>query len=70
MRNPINIAVKFRARREAHRPDHFHIIHHLMTEMQELQQPYQTGGYTMKAIADEFGVHYATVSRIVQKAEK
>lgn len=31
---------------------------------------YQTGGYTMKAIADEFGVHYATVSRIVQKAEK
>lgn len=31
---------------------------------------YQTGGYTMKAIANEFGVHYATVSRIVKKAEK
>lgn len=29
---------------------------------------YQTGNYTMKAIADEFGVHYATVSRIVKKA--
>lgn len=30
---------------------------------------YQTGDYTMKAIADEFGVHYATVSRIVKKVE-
>jgi putative transposase len=30
---------------------------------------YQTGDYTMKAIADEFGLHYATVSRIVKKAE-
>ncbi|WP_090415627.1 transposase [Nitrosomonas halophila] len=29
---------------------------------------YQTGDYTMKAIADEFGLHYATVSRIVKKA--
>jgi putative transposase len=28
---------------------------------------YQTGDYTMKAIADEFGLHYATVSRIVKK---
>ncbi|MGG7054278.1 hypothetical protein [Nitrosomonas sp. ANs5] len=27
---------------------------------------YQTGDYTMKAIADEFGLHYATVSRIVK----
>ena len=31
---------------------------------------YQTGDYTMKAIADEFGLHYATVSRIVKGAEK
>jgi REP element-mobilizing transposase RayT len=31
---------------------------------------YQTGDYTMKAIADEFGVHYATVSRVVKKTEK
>jgi putative transposase len=29
---------------------------------------YLTGDYTMKAIADEFGLHYATVSRIVKKA--
>jgi len=28
---------------------------------------YETGDYTMKAIADEFGVHYATVSRVVKK---
>lgn len=28
---------------------------------------YQSGDYTMKAIADEFGLHYATVSRIVKK---
>ena len=31
---------------------------------------YQTGDYTMKAIADEFGVHYATISRVVKKAER
>lgn len=29
---------------------------------------YQTGDYSMKAIADEFGLHYATVSRIIKKA--
>jgi putative transposase len=29
---------------------------------------YQTGDYTMKAIADEFGLHYATVSRTVKKS--
>ncbi|SDZ01617.1 hypothetical protein [Nitrosomonas halophila] len=28
---------------------------------------YQTGGYTMKAIAGEFWLHYVTVSRIVEK---
>lgn len=31
---------------------------------------YQTGDYTMKQIADEFGLHYATVSRVVKEAEK
>ena len=30
---------------------------------------YFSGGYTMKAIADEFGVHYATVSRAVKQIE-
>ncbi|WP_083399583.1 helix-turn-helix domain-containing protein [Nitrosomonas cryotolerans] len=30
---------------------------------------YQTGDYTMKQIADEFGLHYTTVSRIIKKAE-
>jgi hypothetical protein len=31
---------------------------------------YQTGDYTMKEIADAFGLHYATVSRVVKKVEK
>ncbi|MGB9094011.1 MAG: hypothetical protein WCB93_07840 [Gallionella sp.] len=30
---------------------------------------YATGDYTMQAIADYFGVHYATVSRTVRKGE-
>jgi REP element-mobilizing transposase RayT len=30
---------------------------------------YRSGDYTMKAIADWFGVHYATVSRVLKKAE-
>lgn len=31
---------------------------------------FSSGGYTMKAIADEFGVHYSTVSRAVMQFEK
>jgi REP element-mobilizing transposase RayT len=31
---------------------------------------YHTGDYTMKQIADEFGLHYATVSRVIKKVEK
>jgi len=30
---------------------------------------YQTGDYTMNAIAQAFGVHYSTVSRAVKRAE-
>jgi putative transposase len=30
-------------------------------------QAYATGCYSMKEIAQAFGVHYATVSRIVKK---
>ena len=30
---------------------------------------YASGDYTMKAIAAHFGVHYATVSRAVKRAE-
>jgi REP element-mobilizing transposase RayT len=30
---------------------------------------YASGGYTMKAIGDHFGLHYSQVSRIIQKAE-
>jgi REP element-mobilizing transposase RayT len=31
---------------------------------------YRTGGYSMKEIGDAFGVHYATVSRAVRRAEE
>jgi len=31
---------------------------------------YATGDYTLQAIADHFGVHYATVSRAVKKGEE
>ncbi|WP_143032405.1 hypothetical protein [Nitrosomonas sp. Nm33] len=31
---------------------------------------YQMGDYTMKQISDEFGLHYAIVSRVIKKAEK
>ena len=30
---------------------------------------YRSGDYTMKEIADWFGVHYSTVSRALKKAE-
>jgi predicted DNA binding protein len=30
---------------------------------------YVSGAYTMKAIAEYFGVHYSTVSRAVRRAE-
>ncbi|MGD8641076.1 MAG: helix-turn-helix domain-containing protein, partial [Gammaproteobacteria bacterium] len=30
---------------------------------------YLSGGYTMKAIAEAFNVHYATVSRAVKLSE-
>ena len=35
-----------------------------------MARAYLTGDYTMKQIADHFGVHYATVSRAVKKAEE
>lgn len=31
---------------------------------------YQTGDYSMKQIAHEFGVHYATVSRAIKKMDR
>jgi transposase len=32
-----------------------------------MAQAFATGAFTMSAIADAFGVHYATVSRAVRK---
>ena len=35
-----------------------------------MAQAYLTGDYTLKSIAEHFGVHYATVSRAVRKYEQ
>ena len=32
-----------------------------------IEQAYATGRYSMKQIAQAFGVHYATVSRVLKK---
>ena len=35
-----------------------------------MSMAYRSGDYTMKAIADYFKVHYATVSRAVAESER
>jgi putative transposase len=35
-----------------------------------MAQAFATGAFTLRAIADAFGVHYATVSRVVRKEKK
>ena len=40
-----------------------------MTNNRPWLSAYLSGGYTMKAIAAEFGVHYATFSRAVKHYE-
>jgi transposase len=39
------------------------------TRNQAMYDAFRSGHYTLKAIADYFGVHYATVSRVVSKLE-
>lgn len=39
-------------------------------QKEAMARAYESGGYTMKEIADFFNVHYATVSRAVRLAEK
>ncbi|MCW5623552.1 MAG: transposase [Burkholderiales bacterium] len=34
-----------------------------------IAQAYRSGGYTMKQIAEHFGLHYATVSRVIKAEE-
>ncbi|MCP4375622.1 MAG: helix-turn-helix domain-containing protein [bacterium] len=31
---------------------------------------YKSGGYTLKEIADHYGLHYSTVSRIVKRMRR
>jgi transposase len=34
-----------------------------------MAQAYRSGGYSLKAIADHFGVHYSTVSRALGRTQ-
>ena len=43
--------------------------HRYQSRQHAMATAYATGAYTMKAIADYFGVHYSTVSRAVKQAE-
>jgi putative transposase len=55
-----------------HRPAPKPLAHNAKTyddQQKAMAAAYLSGGYTMKAIADGFGVHYATVSRAVKHYE-
>jgi len=40
------------------------------TRNEEIIKAYQSGGYTMKQIGENFEVHYSLVSRIVAESKK
>jgi REP element-mobilizing transposase RayT len=44
--------------------------HHATNPRRAMVQAYQTGDYSLQEIATYFGVHYATVSRVVRQAER
>lgn len=46
-----------------------HYTHQTSDPFQAMALAYLSGDYTMKAIADHFGVHYTTVSRAVKEFE-
>lgn len=50
-------------RRQAAKPIEYYVRHYPAKEA--MRQAHVLGGYTLKAIADYFGVHYSTVSRAV-----
>ena len=55
-----------------HRPKAKPISHYVKAynyPKEAMVAAYHSGGYTMKAIVDEFGVHYATVGRTVNQYE-
>ena len=54
--------------RPQHRPAAMPIAHyasHANSQQEAMEQAYDTGQYTLRQIADYFGVHYSTVSRAV-----
>jgi hypothetical protein len=55
-----------------HRPKAKPIAHYVkayINPKDAMVAAYLSGGFAMKAIADEFGVHYATVSRAINQYE-
>jgi REP element-mobilizing transposase RayT len=54
-----------------HRPPPLPLAHYASTAAdrdEAILQAYQSGGYTLQAIGDHFGLHYSRVSRIVSRA--
>jgi hypothetical protein len=41
----------------------------IFVDAEGIVSPYASGDYLMKDIADEFNVHYSTVSRAIQKGD-
>jgi len=41
----------------------------IFVDAEGIVSPYASGDYLMKDIADEFNVHYLTVSRAIQKGD-
>ncbi|NTS77402.1 transposase [Catenovulum sp. SM1970] len=63
----INEVPKVQQRREA-KPLKFYQTHYSKRN-DAIIKAYQSGGYTQKKIADYFGVHYSTISRIIRDAK-
>ena len=55
-------------RRAPAKPLAYYASHH-SNQKSAMVAAYQSGGHTMKAIAEHFGLHYATVSRAVRQQE-
>ena len=58
---------------QQHRPAAMPIAHyanHADSRQEAMEQAYDTGQYTLRQIADYFGVHYSTVSRAVGRRKR
>jgi len=58
-----------RAQRRSFSKPLTHFAHRYPRRHEAMARAYQTGVYTMREIADHFGVHYSTVSRAVRRLQ-